>query len=185
MEQTKVGEMNGANALVPVEGHAARDIIPFAGGQTMDMSVLLGTENKPQRFWTSADTSDPKWKAAVFKALQGQDHKAQDVAGKIYLTANIVAQDVQVVDANSGEVKQLTRCVLLDPDGRSVGFCSEGVRNSLRFLMGLYGKPPWEPGLPLVLKIEKARGVGHYYVLDIDIAEMAKRATPPPTKRAR
>jgi hypothetical protein len=181
----KVGEQNGTNAMVPVEKGSVKDIIPFEKVASADISVLMGNEEIPQRFWTSADIKDPFWKMVVYRSLQGQDMKAADIKDAIFLTMNIVAQDVNLVDEKSGELIPATRCVLLDPEGVSLAFVSEGIRKSLRFLMGLYGSPPWKTPLPLKLKMNKRRGAGVYYTLDVDAAEMAKMMPPDPKRRAR
>lgn len=138
------------------------------------LDVLTKEGERQGSIWTSAPKSDPFWRAIVTKALNSQDKKAADVIGQTIMVQNVLAQDVQIHDAESGEISDLVRVVLMTPEGETVAMVSDGCRRSLRFLMEIWGQPPWSPALPVVIRMTKTRRGFTAYFLDVDAKAFQK-----------
>lgn len=104
------------------------------------------------KFWTSLDTGTNEGKKKALKALGNSDFPASYMRDVPFLVQDVLAHEVQVANRETGEITQAVRCVLISPDGKTVSFVSAGVLGSLRNIMQLFGKPPWDPPLKLAVR---------------------------------
>lgn len=108
-------------------------------------------------YWTSLDTGTMQGKAFLQRALVTQDLKVDEIDDGVITVTDLVAQRIQIVSDNDGEIADATRLVLIGKDGRTVSTVSEGAVNSLRQVISTFGKPPWKDGLRLKFERKKTR----------------------------
>jgi hypothetical protein len=126
-------------------------------------------------FWTTLDATSDQGKALVMKAMGEPDVKADKVIGHTFLCAHVLAHGVEMEDAASGELREAVRSVLIGPEGRTLAFVSAGALKSLRLLIMLYGRGPWEPALPVKVNQVRTRKGFLTYTLTVDPAAVTAR----------
>lgn len=103
-------------------------------------------------------------KATIYNALNDTDFSLRDYIGKVIEVVNIVAQDVNMTDKQTGELKRATRCVLIDKDGASYGTISSGIKQAIIQICGTVGMPDtWEFPIPLKV-LEKTSSNGFRFL---------------------
>lgn len=122
----------------------------------------------PLAFWCSWDTATQEGKGLVVKCMGNSDLKGSDAINLVFPTANVLAHAVEIIDQGTGMVQQMLRCVLVGKDGRTLAFVSAGITQSLRVILGLYGKGPWEPELLLRVKQVPTRRGFKTFVLTVE-----------------
>jgi len=75
------------------------------------------------------------------------------------------AKKVMVNPQDGGDPITQVRVTLIDPDGDTMSFVSNGVLGSLDLLRTIYGDGPYNPPLALVTERIKTRGPGHVWKL--------------------
>lgn len=61
------------------------------------------------------------------------------------------------IEQQGGEVAEVTRCVLITKDLKAYAFVSDGIRNDLRRIIGIFGVGPYDPPLQLKIVPQKTR----------------------------
>lgn len=121
-------------------GNALAPISPLA----CEISTSLSIESKEDR-------------DMLANCLTGEDDKLSNLVGKPFALANYVVHSVTMLEAASGEYVQGTRIVLLTDKGKRFSCVSVGIMQALRTFIGVYGCPPWEPPLRVVVTQGKSR----------------------------
>lgn len=68
-----------------------------------------------------------------------------------------IAKKIELADNETGEVQKMIRLVLISPEKETLDFVSIGAVASLDLIRTLYGDGPFDPPLPLIVKLEKTR----------------------------
>jgi len=109
----------------------------------------------------------PKEKRAlVVRLMQGAAAALDTVIGKKIQVSDVIAHRINIVDTATGEVKEAVRIVLISPEGDAYQAVSDGVKQSLRTIASIYGKPPWKPALTVEVQQIKTRRGFRTYVLN-------------------
>lgn len=114
--------------------------------------------DEQSRFWTSLDTSTIEGKKKALRALGNSDFPASYMRDMPFHTTDVLVHEVQVANRETGEITQAVRCVLISSDGKTISFVSNGVLGSLRNIIQLFGRPPWDPPLKLFVRDVNTRG---------------------------
>ena len=100
---------------------------------------------------TNLDITTMKGKVFAQKALSQADFSIEDLeSSQTFIMESCLIHEVEIDDENKEETIKAKRVVLISPSGETAAFVSQGVYNSMRNIMGLFGIGPWNP--PLVLK---------------------------------
>lgn len=102
----------------------------------------------------------------MFRALGQCDATFDSLIGEKVQLRTFCCFPVDVMDAETGEVRSLIRSVLILDDGRCVGCCSEGVLKALKALASLKGMGPWEPPLSVQLRQVGLKNGNRLFTLD-------------------
>lgn len=146
--------------------------VPDTGAETA-LAIFNGEEggfgfNGPLALWTSIDKTTDEGKALILRASTGQaDLKAEDIMADPFPMQHLLAQKVQILEERTGELVTMDRVVLISPDGKTVSFVSAGIMNCLKYIMGLYGRPPYQVPLWVRTRLVTTRKGFKTWNLDI------------------
>jgi hypothetical protein len=98
--------------------------------------------------------------------------------GKKIPVSNLLVHRVETASDDDGEVRELTRVVLITPDGDTYEATSKGVANGISAVHAMYNFPPWTPPVEMVFVQRDLKGGKRMFVL----AE-AEQAQPKPAKK--
>lgn len=106
---------------------------------------------------SSYDTSTREGKIKTLQANQ-DNVQLSDYVGKTIKLANVIMQKVVLVDDQTGELVDGTRCVLVDDKGKAYSATSIGIMNALRQIMSIMGEPKdWESPILVEVQEKKSR----------------------------
>ena len=105
-------------------------------------------------------------KVAVFNASNNPDHKVGDFINKIIMVKDVLAEQIELTDEETGEVETAVRVVLIDVDGKSYQAVSTGIFNALKKAIAIFGAPTWDEGLPCLIK-QVSVGKGSMLTFDV------------------
>lgn len=126
---------------------------------------------------TYIDLSTPAGKSLVYNSLQGQDEKLESVLGMSLRISNFVLAPVALEDKVTGEERVFPRTVLITDKNERIGCVSDGIMNSLRALIAVFGPPPWVPALPIKAKQQSSQRGNRFYILEVDGMESVAAST--------
>lgn len=151
-----MGSRQESSPQTPPESAAV--VVPRAGPK---VPALYDSADVPMTQWgTNYDVTTPAGWASVLAALQPADWIPSD-GGEFWL--NVVAwvcHPHEVTDRNTGEVKVVTRLVLIGADGKTAALCNEfSPRNFTAAILSYPGTWP-KGGMPTRFFSEKSRKQG-------------------------
>jgi hypothetical protein len=85
------------------------------------------------------------------------DYSSDDVLGKSFYLRNAFGHIVEMVNDQTGEVVPAARVVLETRTGKTLGFVSTGIVQSLNDVLRVFGDGPWDPSPLLTVIQEKTR----------------------------
>jgi len=93
---------------------------------------------------------------ALALRYQGEaDRKGADVVGQTIAIERFLCHPAESVNDKTGEVEYFTRTILIDPDGGTVAFGSNGILKWLGRFVTMFGRGPWHP--PLVVRVKQVQ----------------------------
>lgn len=135
-------------------GTALAEITPQVDVSSMlALASIIGGSSTP--FFTSIDARTPEGKILLFKVSEETDHKIDEVLDTVIDLRDVYVSQATKNDGRTGEVMSLTRCVLIDKGGVSYSTFSDGIAESVKKLIGIYGMPPWI--MPLSVRLAKRK----------------------------
>lgn len=113
-------------------------------------------------------------KEDCFNAVQSPTTPINDVLGKPLQIVGIIFHEVELTNADTGEIATSPRIILIDKDNESYVAVSKTLYNAFQNLFAFFGNPEtWgADGLPLVVK-QVTKGSKRYYSLEV--AKTAKK----------
>lgn len=121
-----------------------------------EITLFSGVKNK---MYCSivADTDDAKKK--LFNALETCDALLNDCIGQEINLKDIYVEEREIIDDETGEVKNKYRTILFDENGQTYATGSYGIYNIIKKIVSIYGLPQsWEN--PVKVKVSK-RPIGN------------------------
>ncbi len=109
----------------------------------------------PAKVYCSVSDSTPASKAIVYNAINNPTVKISDHVGKDIYIKDIYAEEITVRDNETGELRNLTKTVLIDPDGNSFFSVAAGVFRAVKNLISIFGNPTYET--PVHVKVVNVR----------------------------
>lgn len=128
-------------------------------------SGAIGIFNPEQtRFYSSLPNKTMQEKGVILKALGNSDYTLKNVADKkIIMVTDILAHGIELISEESGLPEQADRIVMIMEDGQTLSGCSKGFKSSVTNLMAIYGHPPFNPPLPVIVcAVETRKGRGTF-----------------------
>lgn len=105
-------------------------------------------------FSTMPSTGSRKDRIKLYNVVSSSDNKVSDFIGETIEVAHMVAHPTTMRDEETGEMRDLTRVVLIAPDGTAYHSMSNGVVQSMKRICDIVGAGPWEDE-PLVIKVRQ------------------------------
>lgn len=105
-------------------------------------------------------------RAKVFNASNNPDHKIGDYINKVIMVKDVLAEQIQVTNEETGELENAVRVVFIDDKGESYQAVSFGIFNAVKKAISMFGNPTWDEPLPCLIKQVK---VGRGSMLTFDI----------------
>ena len=119
--------------------------------ENMEVSLFESENNK---FYCSVNAESEEEKKKLFNALESCDVLLNDCVGQEIEIKDIYVEQRQVIDDETGEVKEKYRTILFDKSGQTYATGSYGIYNVIKKLLRIYGLPTfWET--PLKVKVTK------------------------------
>lgn len=112
-----------------------------------------------QNIYCSKSAKTEKEKKELFNALETCDALLNNCVGQEIEIQDIYVEEKQVVDEETGELKNKFRTIIFDKSGQTYATGSYGIYNVMKKIVGIYGFPDtWEK--PLKVKVAK-RPIGN------------------------
>lgn len=145
-----------------------------------ELALAIPPELSPRggtsQFWISSVPKTDLDRALVLEAMLGELPKLGDSIGTVLRIKDVAFQSLALVNEQSGEVEPAVRTVVFCDDGKAYSAVSDGIHKSMSLVFGLWGKPPWNPAKPFVVRQLSLKGGHRYYYLQYEVGE------PPPSK---
>lgn len=126
----------------------ANEIVQAA--PVMDLSREL-SENAASVF-CSVKGGDRKSKAKVYNAMNNPEHKVGDFINKTINVKDVLVEEIELANEETGELERAPRVVLIDDKGKAYQAVSAGMFNAIKNAIQVFGAPTWEEPLPMLIK---------------------------------
>lgn len=115
-----------------------------------DFSVVKREEDE---VFTSLPAGTEIERAFLFNTVMNTTDKLGDCTEVINMV-HIYAENIEMTDEETGEIKRVVRTVIVDNAGKSYHSCSSGVFRSLKLILKGWGHPAtWEKPLKVKQKL--------------------------------
>lgn len=134
--------------------------------ETNEVSMVAAS---PAKVYCSVRESTPAAKAIVYNAINNPTVKISDHVGKDIYIKDIYCEEIEVTDKETGEIRTMTKTVLIDPEGNSFFSVAAGVFRAVKNLIGIFGYPTYETPLHVrvtPLKLKKGSTFGFEILAD-------------------
>lgn len=116
---------------------------------------------------TTVDMSTEEGKDLVYTALQDAE-KIEDHLNEPIALRDVVTQNMQMVNEQTGEMQDTVRVILIAADGTAYTAISNVIMNSLNTLFSIYGTPDkWDSPKNVVVTERKSRAGRRFFNLGI------------------
>ena len=124
---------------------------------------------------STVDLSTFEGKVKNLNAIQNAQ-SANDYIGKTLNVTDVIFQQAQFVDEETGEISDGVRTILLLDDDTAVAFASDVIVRSIKTIIATFGSPENWPNHMLPLKVEQKQGKGthRFYQLSVDTKGLKK-----------
>ena len=124
---------------------------------------------------STVDLSTFEGKVKNLNAIQNA-RSANDYIGKTLNVTDVIFQQAQFVDEETGEISDGVRTILLLDDDTAVAFASDVIVRSIKTIIATFGSPENWPHHTLPLKVEQRQGKGthRFYQLSVDTKSLKK-----------
>ena len=124
---------------------------------------------------STVDLSTFEGKVKNLNAIQNAQ-SANDYIGKTLNVTDVIFQQAQFVDEETGEISDGIRTILLLDDDTAVAFASDVIVRNVKTIIATFGSPENWPHHMLPLKVEQRQGKGthRFYQLSVDVKGLKK-----------
>ena len=127
---------------------------------------LTAVEAAPVKVYCSIKDTDLRSKAIIYNALNAPTVKIADHIGQTIDIKDVYMGESSSVDEETGELRNLKKTILIDPDGNTYFSVSNGIYRAVENLIGIFGNPTYNT--PIRVKvIEVKLKKGSTYALQI------------------
>lgn len=115
--------------------------------------INLNSEMQSAGFFSTVDASNIEGKKTVYTAINSAD-SLRELVGKTVSVVDFIVQEVEVVSDETDEAVTVPRSVIVLEDGGVYAATSNGVFNSIRNILAIFGSPREWPQ-PLQVKVDE------------------------------
>lgn len=115
--------------------------------------INLSAEMQSAGFFSTVDASSVEGKKTVYSAVNNAE-SLRDLVGKTVSVVDFIIQEVEVVSDETDEAVSVPRSVIVLEDGSVYAATSNGVFNSIRNILSIFGSPRGWTG-PLSVKVDE------------------------------
>ena len=126
------------------------EMIEASAMPSMDLSREL-SENATS-IYCSVSGGDRKSKALVYNAANNPEHKVGDYINKTINVKDVLVEEIELFNEETGEVECAPRVVLIDADGKAYQAVSVGMFKAIKIAIQVFGAPTWDEPLPMLIK---------------------------------
>lgn len=146
--------MNTENQIIVQNEHKGLSIdVLNDGGRKEYQSFVPSTEEE---------------KIQLYNALQQCDERLMDHIGEVILLKNVICQEFQRENEETGEVTDEVRTVILDDKGKTYGTASKGIFLSLAQIFKAFGQPStWKEAKPIRIKEKQTGKNRKTYIIEL------------------
>lgn len=105
--------------------------------------------------YSSIKSDDFDTRRAVFTAVTSPE-KVDEHLGKVIKLANIIVQEIEMEDEQTGKMDLVPRVILMDENNKAYVGMSTGLYRSVQNLIGILGEPSTWPA-PVPIKVVQAK----------------------------
>lgn len=140
----------------------------------MALADVLGGSKTP--FYTSLNPAVDGEAALLFAVSEEAHHKIADFMDKDVWIQHVYLCRASKGANEDGEVDEFPRTVLIDEKGKSYEAYSDGIAESVRKMIGVFGLPPWKPAQQIVFR-KKRTGLGRtrFYCMPVIMAQTQEK----------
>jgi hypothetical protein len=162
-QQPPQGEPDDETTALVESGHAQRvQALEDMAERSLDPDLSA----RHKLYWASFRTDTPAGAALLLRCAT-PDFKGDDVIGRELELYGVYAAPILIHKEATGEVMPCLRTVLVLWGGKTVGFVSQGMADSLADLMAGHGKGPWNPPLKVRLRQVPLQDAKRTYRLEL------------------
>lgn len=138
---------------------------------TVEAPATLTNMGDGGKLVTSIDTSTREGSIKAFNASQDPERLDEHLNEEITIK-DVIMQNVQVTDNQTGEVTPAVRTILVTPEGKAYAATSIGIVNSLHQIFTLFGEPQtWSEPLTVKVMQKHSRTNSMYKFLTLAIVD--------------
>lgn len=137
--------------------------------EDLESMGIIGEINETKQVYCSFEPTTIEEKKMLFNAVNSTPEYLKDHVNEVIVINHIYAEQVNIVDENSGENIMIPRIVIIDNNGIGYGCASFGIFNSIKKLIGIMGAPT--PNNPYNVKIKQVniRNKANYSSLTFEL----------------
>lgn len=142
-------EANGVVEETAVQPYNEGGLVSLDGYSQPSLTALF--ENPQSVFYSSIKNDGTREsQIRLYNALNGSDIKRVKEQLAPFEVTDLVAHYVEMTNDETGEIEQVTRVVLISPNGERYHSVAKGVVNSMQQIVAIVGQAPWSPPIKLV-----------------------------------
>lgn len=135
-----------------------RDTAILASGLVKQPARSLISPDVPTgAYLLNFDPNAPEAPELLYLSEEGATREALQHLEVPFLMKWWVLKKIELPDMESGEMQSLVRSVFISPDKETLSFVSVGIIGSLDLLRHLKGDGPYDPPIPVLVKLERTR----------------------------
>lgn len=115
-------------------------------------SIAQELSGDAKSIFCSVQGGDRKTMAKVYNAMNNPSHKVGDCINQVILVKDVLVEEIELANEETGELQAVPRVVLIDEKGEAYQAVSVGVFNSLKGLFQVFGPATWDDPLPILVK---------------------------------
>ena len=112
--------------------------------EKQELTLLSNVKTK---MYCSKTVEKEEEKKELFNALETCDALLNDCVGQEIDIKDIYCEEKEVIDDETGELKNKYRTIRFDKNGQTYATGSYGIYNVIKKLISIYGYPTWENGI--------------------------------------
>lgn len=102
--------------------------------------------------YCSVKANTPEQKKNLFNLTNGKTERLSDKVNTKINMVDLYAEEVEIVDKNTGELRKMPRIIIIDDKGVGYQCVSQGIFSSMKKLIGFMGEPTYSPAVTIMPK---------------------------------
>lgn len=121
---------------------------------------------------TNLDLTTQRGKALLIKSEGGRDYEHDGIEQVRIRVTHYLMKPTEVVDENTGEVREFVEVVLYDANGKMYRTSGVAAPRRLRALFEVFSPAEWADGIPLVITPRPSKRGAPWHDIQVDMAAL-------------